>query len=66
METFYSSKLSEFAKEYNRCVADPKINKITVPSSRYIELLVAERIGTGRVYIGFADTLNEKSTYNED
>lgn len=63
---FYSSKLSEFAKEYNRCVADPKINKIAVPSSRYIELLVAERIGTGRVYIGFADTLNEKSTYNED
>lgn len=65
-DAFYSScSDSHFYDAYTRAMNKGEAVG-TINARHLMDLLVEERFGTGRVYVGFADNINRHSMYNTD
>lgn len=64
--SFFSSDKDRFERMYQEAIDNDDIIKSKVSGLDYASQLVRERIGTGRIYIGFADNMNAYSPFIEE
>ena len=62
-KAFFSGDNEKFGKLYEEAVLNPNIPKNKMSSQEFISLTIKERVGTGRIYLGFADNMNKYSPY---
>ena len=62
-KAFFSGDNEKFGKLYEEAVLNPDIPKNKMSSQEFISLTIKERVGTGRIYLGFADNMNKYSPY---
>jgi ribonucleoside-diphosphate reductase alpha chain len=61
-EAFFSDQ-AKFAELYEKYEADPNLRKRTFSASDLFNTLAIQRMNTGRIYIMFVDTVNERSAF---
>lgn len=65
-KAFFSGDEARFATLYEEAIRNPLIAKNKLNGYDYLTLIVKERVGTGRIYIGFADNMNKYSAFLEE
>ena len=65
-KAFFSSDNEKFGRLYEEAINNPAIKRNKVSGQEFLSLLIKERMGSGRVYIGFADNMNKYSPYIEE
>lgn len=64
-KAFYSGDMNRYMDEYNKAVSDGTYtSKISARS--YMNIFESERMGTGRMYLAFADNINRSSMFDSD
>lgn len=61
-EAFFADQ-AEFGRLYEKYEADPKIRKRTFAAAELFNQLAIQRMNTGRIYLMFVDTVNERSSF---
>ena len=65
-KAFFSSDNEKFGRLYEEAINNPAIKRNKVSGHEFLSLLIKERMGSGRIYIGFADNMNKYSPYIEE
>ena len=65
-KAFFSSDNEKFGRLYEEAINNPAIKRNKVSGQEFLSLLIKERMGSGRIYIGFADNMNKYSPYIEE